>query len=200
MDGKTGPILIQPGNLVKANDTNPLVDHHADTAGEGVVLPAANGLPQIQEPHDGRRRLPPTLQVHNATETHENAPVDFVGNAVSATTGTIELRATFPNTDDRLVPAKWWMSPSRWISSTMRWSFRMMPSTSGRMAATSMWWKQQRKARCPSPCYMTTATPAPCRAHKGRRQGHHRRPASRRAWQARRNPGKHGGQRGADRQ
>jgi multidrug efflux system membrane fusion protein len=32
--------------------------------------------------------------------------VDFVGNAVSASTGTIELRATFPNTDNKLVPGQ----------------------------------------------------------------------------------------------
>jgi membrane fusion protein, multidrug efflux system len=36
----------------------------------------------------------------------EKAPVDFVSNIVSATTGTIELRATFANADQRLVPGQ----------------------------------------------------------------------------------------------
>jgi multidrug efflux system membrane fusion protein len=36
----------------------------------------------------------------------EKAPVDFVSNAVSASTGTIELRADFPNSDMRLVPGQ----------------------------------------------------------------------------------------------
>src|ERR1043166_5633237 len=33
-------------------------------------------------------------------------PVDFIGNIVSATSGTIELRATFPNEDSALVPGQ----------------------------------------------------------------------------------------------
>jgi multidrug efflux system membrane fusion protein len=36
----------------------------------------------------------------------EKAPVDFISNVVSATTGTIELRATFANEDQRLVPGQ----------------------------------------------------------------------------------------------
>jgi multidrug efflux system membrane fusion protein len=36
----------------------------------------------------------------------EKAPVDFVSNMVSASSGTIELRADFPNTDLRLVPGQ----------------------------------------------------------------------------------------------
>src|ERR1700761_5161733 len=36
----------------------------------------------------------------------EKAQVDFVSNVVSASTGTIELRADFPNADMRLVPGQ----------------------------------------------------------------------------------------------
>jgi multidrug efflux system membrane fusion protein len=36
----------------------------------------------------------------------ERAPADFVGNLVNPATGTIELRATFPNEDQRLVPGQ----------------------------------------------------------------------------------------------
>jgi multidrug efflux system membrane fusion protein len=35
-----------------------------------------------------------------------SAPVDFVGNAVDNRTGTVELRATFANTDSTLVPGQ----------------------------------------------------------------------------------------------
>jgi len=35
-----------------------------------------------------------------------SAPVDFVSNKVDETTGTIELRATFPNADSSLVPGQ----------------------------------------------------------------------------------------------
>jgi multidrug efflux system membrane fusion protein len=50
--------------------------------------------------------LTANVQVHSAEQTRESAQVDFVGNAVSATTGTIELRATFPNADNKLVPGQ----------------------------------------------------------------------------------------------
>jgi multidrug efflux system membrane fusion protein len=42
---------------------------------------------------------------HN-TAARLSAPVDFVSNAVNGTTGTIELRATFPNMDNVLVPGQ----------------------------------------------------------------------------------------------
>lgn len=105
VDGKTGPILIQPGNLIKANDTNSLV-----TITQIHPVKVSFFLPQSDLPQIQRRMAAGTLvanvQAHNATQTHESAKVDFVGNAVSANTGTIELRATFPNTDDRLVPGQ----------------------------------------------------------------------------------------------
>jgi multidrug efflux system membrane fusion protein len=46
------------------------------------------------------------VDVHGSGNGHAVAPVDFVSNAVSDQTGTIELRATFPNTDYRLVPGQ----------------------------------------------------------------------------------------------
>ena len=105
VDGKTGPILIQPGNLIKANDTNALVTiTQIHPVKVSFFLPQSD-LPQIQQ-RMAAGELTANVQIHNAAQTHESAKVDFVGNAVSATTGTIELRATFPNTDDKLVPGQ----------------------------------------------------------------------------------------------
>jgi len=106
VDGKTGPILIQPGNIIKANDnTNPLVTiTQIHPVKVSFFLPQSD-LPQIQERMTAGD-LTANVQAHNAEQTRESAKVDFVGNAVSATTGTIELRATFPNTDNKLVPGQ----------------------------------------------------------------------------------------------
>jgi multidrug efflux system membrane fusion protein len=106
VDGKTGPILIQPGNIIKANDnTNPLVTiTQIHPVKVSFFLPQSD-LPRIQE-RMAAGDLIANVQVHNAEQTRESAKVDFVGNAVSATTGTIELRATFPNTDNKLVPGQ----------------------------------------------------------------------------------------------
>ncbi|MBV9570918.1 MAG: efflux RND transporter periplasmic adaptor subunit [Alphaproteobacteria bacterium] len=104
INGKTGPILIQPGNVVPANGTNPLVViTQIQPVKVSFFLPQAD-LPRIQEQMQ-KHQLVASLQVHDA-HTGLSAPVDFIGNAVDNTTGTVELRATFNNEDLRLVPGQ----------------------------------------------------------------------------------------------
>src|SRR5262249_45405261 len=105
IDGKTGPILIQPGNLVTAGGTNALVTiTQIQPVKVSFFLPQ-NDLAQIQSQMAAGllKAVVPTVGADGGNET---APVDFVGNAVSAVTGTIELRATFNNEDLRLVPGQ----------------------------------------------------------------------------------------------
>jgi multidrug efflux system membrane fusion protein len=124
IDGKTGPILIQPGNLVTAggatNNAGSGASQSSTTSGSGsnplVVitqfqpvkvsfsLPQAD-LPRIQA-RQSENGLVVAIDLHNSGAKPLVAPVDFVGNAVSAQTGTIELRATFANEDMRLVPGQ----------------------------------------------------------------------------------------------
>lgn len=105
IDGKTGPILIQPGNMVPASGTNPLVViAQVQPVKVSFFLPQSD-LPRIQDQMQSHR-LSATLTVHDSANTHLTAPVDFVGNAVDNTTGTVELRATFDNRDYRLVPGQ----------------------------------------------------------------------------------------------
>ncbi len=105
IDGKTGPILIQPGNMVPASGTNPLVViTQIQPVKVSFFLPQSD-LPRIQAQMQARQMLA-TLQVHDAVDTRLTAPVDFIGNAVDNTTGTVELRATFNNADLRLVPGQ----------------------------------------------------------------------------------------------
>ena len=62
-------------------------------------------LDQIQD-QMAAGKLIATVPMPGAPGGAETAPVDFISNIVSASTGTIELRATFPNTDMRLVPGQ----------------------------------------------------------------------------------------------
>jgi multidrug efflux system membrane fusion protein len=104
VDGKTGPILIQPGNLVKADDTNALVVvTQIEPIKVSFFLPQTD-LPRIQAQMQAHK-LAARVTAHGDS-TALTAPVDFVGNAVNGETGTIELRATFPNKDARLVPGE----------------------------------------------------------------------------------------------
>jgi len=107
IDGKTGAIFIQPGNVITAaaNAAQPLVTiTQIQPIKVSFMLPQ-NGLAQIQNQY-GRGRLVASVPIAGAPNGVEKAPVDFVSNMVSASTGTIELRADFPNADLRLVPGQ----------------------------------------------------------------------------------------------
>jgi multidrug efflux system membrane fusion protein len=105
VDGKTGPILVQQGNIIAANGTNPLVTiTQIHPVKVSFFLPQSD-LPRIQE-RMAAHNMTATIQTRGQDGGRRTAPVDFVSNAVSNQTGTIELRATFPNLDNVLVPGQ----------------------------------------------------------------------------------------------
>lgn len=105
VDGKTGPLLVQPGNMVAANNTSPMV-----TIAEIQPVKVSFNLPQsdlgLIQARQHAQRLAVVLDVKDTRGKPLAAPVDFVSNAVSNQNGTIELRATFANTDLSLVPGQ----------------------------------------------------------------------------------------------
>jgi membrane fusion protein, multidrug efflux system len=117
IDGKTGPILIQPGNQITASagDSGSAA---AATSGANTLVVITQVqpvkvsffLPQVDLPRIQNRAkaglLTAMVEIHGSVTNRLTAPVDFVSNAVSASTGTIELRATFDNKDLLLVPGQ----------------------------------------------------------------------------------------------
>jgi membrane fusion protein, multidrug efflux system len=105
IDGKTGPMLVQPGNLVTNNSAVPLV-----TINQIQPIKVSVSLPQTDLPRIQARatagRLAAAIDQRAEGGGEHMAPVDFVSNRVDATTGTIELRATFPNSDSSFVPGQ----------------------------------------------------------------------------------------------
>jgi multidrug efflux system membrane fusion protein len=104
--GKTGPILLQPGNLVSVNGiTAPLV-----TITEVQPIKVSFNLPQSDLPRIQARAqqggLTAMVDLHDQGGQSLTAPVNFISNAVSNSAGTIELRSTFPNADMALVPGQ----------------------------------------------------------------------------------------------
>jgi multidrug efflux system membrane fusion protein len=107
IDGKTGPIFIQPGNVIPAVSATaqPLVTiTQIQPIKVSFMLPQ-NGLAQIQNQFN-QHKLMAVVPMAGAPGGSEKAPVDFVSNVVNAASGTIELRADFPNADLRLVPGQ----------------------------------------------------------------------------------------------
>ena len=105
VDGKTGPLLIQPGNIVQGGSVAPLV-----TIAQIQPIKISFALPQTDLPRiQARQRaggLIATLDVSDVKGNPLAAEVGFTDNAVNAQSGTIELRATFDNADSSLVPGQ----------------------------------------------------------------------------------------------
>jgi len=104
IDGKTGRILVQPGNLVKANDMPLVVINQLQPIDVTLALPQRD-LPLLQ------RRMAKGKLAVIVTIPGDNGPpmkgkVDFINNAVDTASGTIQLKAQFDNSDLRLVPAQ----------------------------------------------------------------------------------------------
>ncbi len=105
VDGKTGPLLIQPGNMIAANSTTPLV-----TIAQIQPIKISFNLPQADlQLILARQRtngLTASVDSNDAAGKPLSAPVDFTSNAVNNQSGTIELRATFDNKDLSFLPGQ----------------------------------------------------------------------------------------------
>jgi multidrug efflux system membrane fusion protein len=105
IDGKTGPVLVQPGNIANASSSTALVTiAQVRPVKVSFTLPQSD-LPRIQA-RQRTGKLLVRLEVPGLGGGGYTAPVDFVANSVNAQSGTIELRATFRNEDLALVPGQ----------------------------------------------------------------------------------------------
>lgn len=105
IDGFVGRALLQAGNLVKANDVNPLV-----VINQVKPIYASFAVPE-QQLAAIRRHMAGGPLAAEATATGADQPLAqgelvFVDNAVDSATGTIRLRARFENHDAALWPGQ----------------------------------------------------------------------------------------------
>jgi multidrug efflux system membrane fusion protein len=103
--GRTGKLLVNVGNLVRANDTAPLV-----VINQVAPIYAVFAIPEAQLPdlkaYMARGPLRVEARPPNTSEPPSVGRVAFFDNSVDQTTGTIAVRATFPNEDRRLWPGQ----------------------------------------------------------------------------------------------
>ena len=109
ISGKTGPILIQPGNMIAAATASTTASslvtiNEIQPVKISLALPQSD-LPRIQA-MQAKGGLNILISMHDAGGKDIQVPVNFIGNAVTSTTGTIELRASYPNPDMALVPGQ----------------------------------------------------------------------------------------------
>jgi len=104
ISGRTGALMVHEGNLVRANDTTPLV-----VINQVSPLYVSFGIPEGQLPDLKRYLAQGTVAVEAAPPgetTTSKGHITFIDNAVDATTGQIKIKASFPNEDRRLWPGQ----------------------------------------------------------------------------------------------
>ncbi|MBI5195511.1 MAG: efflux RND transporter periplasmic adaptor subunit [Nitrospirae bacterium] len=103
--GRTGSLLADPGSIIKANDDKPMVViNQIQPVFTGFSVPEQN-LPDIR-----KRMASGKLKVEAFISNEDKNPavgtLNFIDNTVDAATGTIKLKAIFPNKEKRLWPGQ----------------------------------------------------------------------------------------------
>jgi len=107
ISGRTSNLLVHEGNLVRANDTQALVVINQ-------ILPVyvnfsipERRLPEVLQYLDAGTGLPVDASPSGAAGEPAHGRLTFINNAVDPATGTILLKAEFPNEDGKLWPGEY---------------------------------------------------------------------------------------------
>jgi len=103
-DGVTGSLQFHEGNVVKAPDDTLVTINQIHPIYVEFAVPEQY-LPEIQK-QMRERTLKVSVTFENMTVPPPQGDLTFVDNSVDETTGTILLKATFPNEDDALWPGQ----------------------------------------------------------------------------------------------
>jgi multidrug efflux system membrane fusion protein len=104
VEGRTGNLNVKEGNLVKADDTNPLVTINQIRPIYASFSVPAQYLPSVLKKSSDPVRVTATIPDSAAPEA--TGTLTFVDNNVDEATGTVMLKATFPNADEALWPGQ----------------------------------------------------------------------------------------------
>lgn len=103
--GRTGALMVNEGNLVRANDQTPLV-----VINQISPIYVSFGIPENILPELRRYMAQASLQVDASPAGDDGPPsighITFVDNTVDQTTGSIKIKATFPNAGRQLWPGQ----------------------------------------------------------------------------------------------
>lgn len=106
IDGRTSNLLVDEGNLVRGNVAEPLVViHQVEPIFASFSIPERR-LPELLRHMGEGPPLSVMARPSGATEEEAQGHLAFVNNAVDPASGTILLKAEFPNSDRRLWPGE----------------------------------------------------------------------------------------------
>ncbi|MCU1291373.1 MAG: efflux transporter periplasmic adaptor subunit [Bryobacterales bacterium] len=102
ISGRAGAISIKAGNLVKDNDATLVTILQMSPIYVSFGVPE-QFLPQVRQ-YNGERRL--QVEASAADQRSEIGKLEFIDSSVDAATGTIKLKAVFPNRGRQLWPGQ----------------------------------------------------------------------------------------------
>lgn len=104
MTGRTGNLLVHEGNVVKADETALVVITRIEPVFVSFSVPEEQ-LAEIQR-HQAEAPLTVDALAAEGADPIARGTLTFIDNRVDPATGTIQLKATFPNQKRRLWPGK----------------------------------------------------------------------------------------------
>jgi len=105
IDARTGALLMNVGNLVKANDTSFLVQLNQVTPIYATFSIPENQLDAVRKFAAGNLKVLAFPKDQNTNPAE--GKLTFIDNGVDMQTGTVKLKATFANKDRRLWPGQY---------------------------------------------------------------------------------------------
>jgi multidrug efflux system membrane fusion protein len=104
IDGRTGNLTVKQGNIVAANTMELMTIAEVHPIYVTFSVPEAQ-LGDIKKYMAGGK-LPVTARSQDDTATTQTGVLTFIDNSVDSTTGTIKLKGTFQNPDNKLWPGE----------------------------------------------------------------------------------------------
>jgi membrane fusion protein, multidrug efflux system len=104
IDGRTGNLMVQAGNLVGAGTVNLVSINQVQPIYVTFTAPE-NRLSEIKQ-YMAERNLSVSVNPPDTDSAAETGVLTFVDNAVDQSTGTIKLKGTFTNADRKLWPGQ----------------------------------------------------------------------------------------------
>lgn len=105
VDGRTGAVLAQQGNVVKANDANPLVVLNQVQPIFVTFAVPERALPGVKAGM-AKGAMPVAVTAPGDASGALKGKLEFLDNTVDAATGMIRLKASLPNDGERLTPGQ----------------------------------------------------------------------------------------------
>lgn len=104
-DGRTGSLIVNKGNLVRANDTTALVTINQVAPIFVTFTVPEKELARIRD-FNSKGTLKVAVNLPDNPKAIEYGKLDFIDNIVDVTTGTIKLKAKFENSNKTLWPGQ----------------------------------------------------------------------------------------------